>query len=391
MEAGHLDASAHSPAAPWIERTYVKMNDGDPRDPFDRDRDRILHCESFRRLQHKTQVFIVTESDLFRTRITHSLETAQIGRSLAKELGLNESLTEAICLGHDVGHTPFGHIGEMTLDDLLKQSGGWNSNAHSLTVLDELEIQYPQHRGLDLTWATREGIARHKTKFDEPIEGFADYPSPSLEAQCANLADPIAYATHDVHDALQYRLLTRGELHSLGLAFWDVAWRKTRGEFDVEHPEGTWPGVDLQSVMTRRVHRHMIDYLMWDALVASSEAASFSTVKDVRSEATPVIRQSPEVAREVDRLLDFMLDQVYKGPLVARQNHKSQVILQYLFNTLTDNVLLLPVYVRERIEHSSQRDREVAHFLGSLTDRSAIDLYNELCQPQDRSMGHHVL
>jgi dGTPase len=135
------------PAAPWIEPTYVKMNDGDPRDPFDRDRDRILHCESFRRLQHKTQVFIVTESDLFRTRITHSLETAQIGRSLAKELGLNESLTEAICLGHDVGHTPFGHIGEMTLDDLLKQSGGWNSHAHSLTVLDELDM-YTMHSSI---------------------------------------------------------------------------------------------------------------------------------------------------------------------------------------------------------------------------------------------------
>ena len=166
-----LDALAHLRTAdesPWTDRVYKSDSGSDPRPAFERDRDRIIHSEHFRRLQHKTQVLIVTEGDLYSTRLMHSVETAQIGRSVACSLGLNGPLADAICLAHDVGHTPFGHQGEETLKRLLFDEGGWESNQHSLRVIDELEAQYPGFMGLDLTWAVREGVARHKTAFDSP-------------------------------------------------------------------------------------------------------------------------------------------------------------------------------------------------------------------------------
>jgi dGTPase len=261
----------------WTVREHGSGGDGDPRDPFERDRDRILHSESFRRLQHKTQVFIVTESDLFSTRILHSMEAAQLGRSLASMLGLNQALAEAICLGHDVGHAPFGHVGEATLAALLEGAAEWNANVHSLMVLDELEVQYPDFLGLDLTWATREGIARHRTPFDAPAE-FGGYAQSSLEAQVANLVDEIAYITHDVHDALRYRVISSTDLDKLRTKLWDEQWRRTLDEYDQYHPGG-WTGVDADSVRFRRVHRHLIYALLHDAIVQS--AANASDVPDL--------------------------------------------------------------------------------------------------------------
>src|SRR4030042_619652 len=205
---------ATADANPWARRTHPESGD-DPRGSYQRDRDRILHCDSFRKLQHKTQVFVVQEGDFFRPRLTHSLEVAQIGRTLAHMLNLAEPLVEAICLGHDLGHAPFGHAGEQELQRLLRQHGReWNANAHSLSVVEELELQYPEHYGLNLTWATREGLARHRPRYDTPAETgeYAVYRQPSLEAQVGNVADLIAYSTHDVEDAFVARLIANDDL-----------------------------------------------------------------------------------------------------------------------------------------------------------------------------------
>src|SRR3954454_2775635 len=204
-------------SAPYTDRRHAPPRPSDdPRPAFAHDRDRIVHADAFRRLQHKTQVMVVSEGDFFRTRLTHTLETAQIGRAVATLLGLSEPLTEAICLGHDLGHTPFGHTGETALNTLLANQGGWDSNFHSLVVVEEIEVNYADYPGLDLTWACREGIARHQTPFDLPVTDgeYVRSAQPSLEAQVCNLADVIAYATHDVQDAIESRMLALGHLQS---------------------------------------------------------------------------------------------------------------------------------------------------------------------------------
>jgi dGTPase len=378
--------------APWTNRVHVRADDGDFRDPFDRDRDRILHSRAFRRLQHKTQVLIVTESDDYRTRITHSLEVAQIARSIARGLGLTEPLAEAIALGHDVGHTPFGHEGEDTLGSLLHDLGGWNSNAHSLRVLDELETQYSEHSGLDLTLATREGVARHKTEFDDPIEGFSDWASPSLECQVVNLADPLAYVSHDLHDALDYGLVTPDQLEGTANPLWTQSWRIAEAQFDLSHIEGRWPGVDSTAVKYRVVHRQIINKLVRDVLAHSNrQGADFRTLRQVREHELPIVDFSPPIRRQVSDLIGFMFDTVYKSPLVVRQNAKARMVLERLFEALVNDVRLLPLYVQERVaEDGTNLKMHVGHFLASLTDRGAFDLYAELFEPAERAMGRHV-
>ncbi len=248
------DALAHLRTpddSPWTNRKHPTLPDADARSAFERDRDRIIHSEHFRRLQHKTQVLIVTEGDLYSTRLLHSVETAQLGRSIAASLGLNGALAEVICLAHDVGHTPFGHQGEETLKRLLADFGGWDSNHHSLRVIDEIEAQYAAFPGLNLTMAVREGVARHQTPFDVPAvvygtgEELGEYRAPSPEAQVGNVADEVAYLTHDLHDALEQGLITRIDCEAaLGQSgLWKRAWHKTDGEMQVSHPEG-WRGVD---------------------------------------------------------------------------------------------------------------------------------------------------
>jgi dGTPase len=377
---------------PWTLRDHRSADDDDFRGPFDRDRDRILHSRAFRRLQHKTQVIVVTEGDDYRTRITHSLEVAQIARSIARGLGLSEPLAEAIALGHDVGHTPFGHQGETTLRKLLFDHGGWNSNAHSLMVLEKLEIQYNEHPGLDLTFATREGVARHKTAFDEPIENYSEWASPSLECQVVNLADPLAYVSHDLHDALDYELVSAGQLNETGNELWTVAWRIAEAQFELSHPEGSWPGVDRDAVKNRVVHRQIINLLVRDVLQHSeSLGAEVSTLRKARERELPIVDQSPARKEQVGELIEFMFDSVYKSPLVVRQNSKAGMVLERLFEALTQEVRLLPKHVQETVSHDGENLKlHVAHFLASLSDRGAVDLYSEIFEPRERSMARHV-
>lgn len=393
--AVQLSALATPDANPWADRTYPESGD-DPRGSYERDRDRILHCDSFRKLQHKTQVFVVYEGDFFRTRLTHSLEVAQIGRSLARMLGLTEPLVEAICLGHDLGHAPFGHAGEEELQRLLKEHNlEWNSNAHSLTIVAELESQYCEYPGLNLTWATREGLARHKTRFDFPAETgeYGKCSQPSLEAQVASVADFAAYSTHDVEDALLAGLIETGDLQGIGIDIWEASWQKANDEFDHVHPKGQWPGVTKQELLIKRAHRHLIDRLIRNVATEIENrvhASNVKTLEQARSLEYALVAYSQEVTYQVEKLSDFMLEKVYKGPLVARQNYRASYIISHLFKALYKDHSLLPTWVQERIADGSPPSLEVARFLARLTDRSAADLYAELFEPTERAMGHRI-
>lgn len=391
-----LSALSTPDASPWADRAYPEGGD-DPRGNYQRDRDRILHSDSFRKLQHKTQVFVVHEGDFFRTRLTHSLEVAQIGRSLARMVKLTEPLVEAICLGHDLGHSPFGHAGEEELQRLLKQHRlEWNSNAHSLSVVEDLELQYCDHRGLNLTWAVREGLARHKTRYDAPAETgeYVEYPQPSLEAQVASMADLIAYSTHDVEDALLAGLLEIDDLQEMHIDIWNVSWQKANDEFQRAHPKGQWPGVNTRQLLIKRAHRHLIDHLIRDVVAEAAsrtQRAGVQTLEGARSLEHALVAFSAEVSVQVETLLDFMLARVYKGPLVARQNYRASHIMRCLFEALSGEPSLLPTWAQERIHGGSSPAMEVARFLAGLTDRSAADLYAELFEPTERAMGHRIL
>jgi len=331
----------------------------------------------------------------------HSVETAQIGRSLACSLGLNGPLAEAICLGHDVGHTPFGHQGEETLGRLLAEYGGWDSNHYSLMVLDEIEVQYPTHLGLDLTMAVREGIARHKTAFDDPAVGYGSgselgtYRSPSLEAQIGNIADEVAYVSHDMHDALEQGLVARHECDAAlaNVSLWKRASVKTEGEIKSSHPLG-WKGVDESKLAIRQLHRNLISILLDDVLAESARrGATHAGLMDARNDEKPVIAFSDEIRSQLDRVRGFLCERVYKGPVVARQNAKADYVLEELFKALRAEARLLPWYVQQRINGSHDAAavaHNVAVFLAGLTDRAAMDLYAELFVPSDRAMGHHV-
>lgn len=388
----------------WTARAYPE-NDEDPRGAFQRDRDRILHCSSFRKLQHKTQVFLVSEGDFFRTRLTHTLEVAQIGRTIGSMLDLTEPLIEAICLGHDLGHAPFGHAGEDALNRLLADHGlSWNSNAYSLTLVEEVEQQYCDHPGLNLTWATREGLARHKTKFDQPADAgeYDKYPQPSLEAQAASIADTIAYCAHDLEDALLTKgLLPLEVLAGCKIAAWDTSWHKAVEEFERAHPDGNAAGISQYSLLVKRARRHLIDLLIRDAVAETQGRITTHRVNGLaaaRSLDDMLVGFSPEVGQQVDVLLDFMKARVYRSPLVARQNYRARHVLSRLFDALTggpagpDNeaYLLLPAYVQEQIRKGGRPGLEVARFLAGLTDRGAADLYAELFEPSGRAMGHQI-
>jgi len=400
----YRDALAHlrtPDESPWTDRQHRTESDVDLRPAFERDRDRIIHSEHFRRLQHKTQVLIVTEGDLYSTRLLHSVETAQIGRSIAVGLGLNGALADAICLAHDVGHTPFGHQGEETLKRLLAEYGGWDSNHHSLRVIDEIEAQYSAFLGLNLTKAVREGVARHQTPFDDPAVthgtggDLGEYRAPSLEAQVGNAADEVAYITHDLHDALEQGLLARTDCDAelVGSSLWKRASRKTDGEMQVSHPEG-WRGVDESRVSVRLLHRNLISMLLFDVLGESARrGAAYADLAAARDSETPVVDFSADMRKQVTAMREFLYDSVYKSPLVSRQNAKADHVLERLFESLSEGTRLLPTHVQQRINGSADAGtiaREVAFFLASLTDRGALDLYGELFVPTDRAMGHHV-
>ncbi|HHY46064.1 MAG TPA: dNTP triphosphohydrolase [Firmicutes bacterium] len=382
---------------PWSTRR-VPVQDDDPRDAFNRDRDRIVHSAAFHRLQHKTQVYLIHEGDFYRTRLTHTLEVAQISRTMARLLGLSEPLAEAIALAHDLGHSPFGHAGEQALDQCLKKAGdpaGWDSNRHSLTVVDEMEFVYPDAPGLNLTYATRQGIARHKTPFDRPVLDFDRYPQPIAEAQVVNLADVIAYAGHDVQDALEVGLLkpeTMLDEHALRL--WRECWDRAVKEFETHGTAGGLSHAERNRLLARRARRHLIDKTVKEAVAHTRELSmeyGIHSHEDVLYCRTPVVMLPGETGRAVEEMVRYLFEHVYSSPFVERQNEKERWVLTRIFERLYENNRLLPEGVQRRVAQAEpgQRAREIACYLASLTDRGALDLYAELFDPRDRVLGHH--
>ncbi len=341
------------------------------RTEFQRDRDRIVHSTAFRRLEYKTQVFVNHEGDLFRTRLTHSIEVAQIARSVARQLALDEDLVEAVCLAHDVGHTPFGHAGQDALHDCMRDHGGFEHNLQSLRVVDHLEQRYGAFDGLNLTFETREGILKHCSVAKARALGdvgrrFLDRTQPGLEAQLANVADELAYNNHDVDDGLRSGLITLEALAELPLF---------RRHLDAVR--ALWPDLRDRRVVHETVRR-MIDTLVTD-LVAETRrriaAAAPADIDAVRA-APPLVGFGPAIEAEQQALKRFLRDHLYRHYRVLRMAAKSKRIVRDLFDAFAADVRLLPPEFQRRA--ADDAPRAIADYIAGMTDRYAIREHRRL-------------
>ena len=341
------------------------------RSDFQRDRDRIVHSTAFRRLEYKTQVFVNHEGDLFRTRLTHSLEVAQIARALARPLGANEDLVEAIALAHDLGHTPFGHAGQDALNDCMRPYGGFEHNLQSLRVVDELEERYAAFDGLNLCFETREGILKHCSldnarRLGALGERFLLRRQPSIEAQITNLADEIAYNNHDIDDGLRSGLLALAQLDDVPLF-----------ARHAEQVRAAFPAIGERRMIHETVRR-MINSLVVD-LVAESRRriadAAPATIDDVRA-APPLVAFSDSLRAEADALKLFLRDHLYRHYQVMRMTEKARRVVRELFTAFVDEPRLLPPDHRLRAEHD--RPRAIADYVAGMTDRYAMKEHRRL-------------
>ncbi len=347
------------------------------RTEFQRDRDRIVHSSAFRRLVYKTQVFINHEGDLFRTRLTHSLEVAQIGRTIARNLQLNEDLTETIALAHDLGHTPFGHAGQEILNQCMRDHGGFEHNLQSLRVVDELEHKYAAFRGLNLTFEAREGILKHCSKSNArelgPVgQRFLDRTHPGAEAQLANLADEIAYNNHDIDDGLRAGLLSWEALCEIELF--------GRYEREARKAYGDLPHRQLRHEVIRRIINSLVVDLTTESEKRLAELKPKS-VDDIRHAPFPVIAYSETAASESRALKKYLHEHLYNHHRVLRSTVKAQGVLRDIFAIYTSK----PQLLRPDLAMSAQTyglHRAVADYLAGMTDRYAIDEHERLFNPR---------
>lgn len=349
----------------------------DDRPAFERDRDRIIHCAAFRRLEYKTQVFVNHEGDYYRTRLTHSLEVAQIGKAIARRLRLNEELAEALALAHDLGHTPFGHTGEEVLDRLMEEHGGFEHNRQSLRVVDELEERYPGFNGLNLSWETREGIIKHKSPYDSPPDIMAELMPgvvPTIEAQIINFADEIAYNNHDIDDGLKSGLISFEQLQHVDL------WREVYDRID-----GQFPGLDLE----RRKHQvisALIGRLIKDLSQTTMENITrfkIRTLDDLRRVNRQVVAFSPDVAEKNKKLKHFLMSNLYRHYKVERMRVKAERYLTQLFDAYLKHPTLLPRKYLKKMD-TTVRERVICDYIAGMTDRFALDEYKRLFEPYER-------
>lgn len=343
--------------------------EADFRTRFQRDRDRILHTTAFRRLEYKTQVFIIHEGDYYRTRLTHSLEVAAIGRSLARSLGANEDLTETICLAHDLGHPPFGHSGETALARLMRDHGGFNHNHQSVRIVTELEQRYPDFSGLNLSWEVLEGMIKHETDYDTADASEYDpHLRGHLEAQLANVADELAYTSHDLDDGLRSGLITSSQLD--GIAIWEI----------VNESLGRRKSDALDDLARHQIIRRLIGFEMTDLIHSIDRYLRRSKANSPQElQALPynVVGYSEDMHRRNRELKDFLFDKLYRHYRVVRMQTKAEKIITDLFNlyvntpdALPDNVqLLIPVKGLELT---------VCDYIAGMTDRFAIDEFKRL-------------
>lgn len=368
-----LEAREDSALAPYAQRSRATAGREAPEAPdllrteYQRDRDRILHCTAFRRLEYKTQVYVTHEGDFFRTRLTHTLEVAQIATTLARGLGLNPELTEAIALAHDLGHTPFGHTGEAVLNELLGDDEGFEHNAQSLRLVELLEERYHDRPGLNLTWEVRAGIAAHSRATQRPeVARYNDAPQALLEAQLVDLADEIAYNHHDIDDAVGMGLLTLEDLREVTWLWdlWQAEWTKFPDDLAPEHRKG-------------RALAALMDGMVFDVLqhVAGELARhGIDSPQAVRRHPTRLISFSPAMAPGQQELRAFLRQRVYRHPLTLRMQTKAGEFFRKLFIWFYEHPELLPLALQPRIEQWGLK-RVLVDYLSSMTDRHCLETY----------------
>jgi dGTPase len=354
-------------------RAYLD-DEPDYRTSFQRDRDRILHTTAFRRLEYKTQVFINYEGDYFRTRLTHTLEVAQIGRTLARALGGNEDLVEAICLAHDLGHSPFGHSGEVALARLMKEFGGFDHNRQSLRIVTELEQRYPEFPGLNLTWEVREGMVKHESEYD--ISDAKDYDPTlrgNLETQIANVADEMAYTSHDLDDGLRSGMISPQQLD--GIAVWEIL-RETYG----------WRGPALDDMERHRMIRHLVGLMVTDIIHATDARIKDSQARsaaDLQRLDHNVIGNSEDMQRRNRELKDFLYKKLYRHHRVVRMAVKAEKVISEMFGAYRAEPAILPEAMQRFIEKRGL-ERTICDYIAGMTDRFAVEEHQKLFNPSEK-------
>ncbi len=343
----------------------------DYRTAFQRDRDRILHTTAFRRLEYKTQVFINFEGDYFRTRLTHTLEVAQVGRTIARALGANEDLVEAICLAHDLGHSPFGHAGECTLRKLMKDQGGFDHNRQSLRIVTELEERYVEFPGLNLTWEVREGMVKHESEYDvTDARAYDPELRGNLEAQICNVADELAYTTHDLDDGLRSGMINPQML--AGVTLWEIL---------VERH--AWEGPLLQDLDRHCMIRTLVGLMVTDMVEATDRRLKESGARsalDVQQLDYNVIGFGEDMQRRNRELKDFLFAKLYRHFRVSRMQVKAERIITDLFNAYHEEPSILPDQVQQLIP-ARGLERSICDYIAGMTDRYAIDEHARLNDP----------
>ncbi|MBA7649801.1 Deoxyguanosinetriphosphate triphosphohydrolase-like protein [subsurface metagenome] len=337
---------------------------------FMRDRDRVIHSTAFRRLEYKTQVFVNHEGDYYRTRLTHALEVQQIARTIAKALGLNELLTEAVSLAHDIGHTPFGHAGESMLNELMKDFGGFEHNVQGLRVVDMLEHKYPNFRGLNLCYETRESIIKHESEYDSALCVFEEFKvnnSPSLEAQVVNITDEIAYNAHDLDDGLKSKYLNLEQLNEVSL--WKSIFDKTDRDLSNQY----------------RIYVAIREFIKFEVnnVIENSErlikGKDIKNLQDVYS-ANPLIKFSSDLESLNREMKDFLKENLYRHYKVIKMQEKSKRIVESLFTVYLKNINQLPPQFLEMIDEIG-KERVIVDYIAGMTDRFAQDEYERLFLP----------
>ena len=347
------------------------------RTAFTRDRDRIIHSTAFRRLMYKTQVFVFYEGDHYRTRLTHTLEVAQLGRSLARGLGGSEDLAEAICLAHDLGHAPFGHAGEHSLNALMADHGGFNHNTQSYRIVTELERRYPDFPGLNLTYETREGMLKHETDYDvSEAAAYEPEKRASLEAQIANLADEIAYDAHDLDDGLRAGLFTVEDLDELAI------WR------ELCDSAGWQAGTAFSSLHRHEIVRELIGRSVTDVMsqtTATLAAAGIDSPEKLQLQPQNVVNYSPAFGEKVRALKRFLFTRMYRHYRLVRMQTKAERFLAELFEAYMKEPDMLPRETRLQLDENASRARVIADYIAGMTDRYALDEWQKLYDPYMRA------
>ncbi len=349
------------------------------RTAFERDRDRIIHTTAFRRLEYKTQVFVFYEGDHYRTRLTHTLEVAQLGRSLARGLGVNQNLTEAICLAHDLGHSPFGHAGEHILNKLMAEHGGFNHNTQSYRVVTELEERYPHFPGLNLTHETREGMIKHETDYDKSDAGeFGVETRASLEAQISNLADEIAYNAHDLDDGWRAGLFSSFDLDELAI------WRELKERVGWENGRGE-NGRHFTPIIRHEIIRELIGLSVGNVLrhtEANLVTHNLNSPGKVQSHFENVVGYTPEFGGKIRQLKQFLFARMYRHYRLVRMQEKAERFISEIFNAYLKEPHMLPAATYTRLA-AVPLPRVITDYIAGMTDRYALDEWKKLFDPYE--------